>query len=282
MRHWRALLTIGLCLTGMGEAVAQGVVLLDPRSDAVVVRSIDTGGSGPVLEVFSDPSAVQPLPAVVFVLGYPDDALSVGPLSATAHYRTWARLVAARGMTGVLYSTTSPENDLSSVMSFLATNGSDFGIDGTRIALWAASGNGPVAVSYLQDEDGVEVRAMAALYAVLPSGDGFMSEELETMSSRQGYVLPVPRPDDAMPTQVPVLVVRPGRDHPVLLQLMDHFAEWSAGEGAEIEVLGYPAGDHSFDSRQDSDASRDVIEEVLSFLRTELGAGMRELRGGSF
>jgi hypothetical protein len=79
-----------------------------------------------------------------------------------------------------------------------------------------------------------------------------------------------------------MLVVRPGNDHPLLLRLMDRFVEWGESGGAQIEVLPYPAGGHSFDTREDTDASRDVIEAVLSFFVAELGVELRGPRGGSF
>ncbi len=282
MRRFRTLVASGLCLVGATDARAQGVVLDDPRTSFVTVQVAETGDSGPVLSVFSDPTAAQPLPAVVFVLGYPDDALATGPLSATEHYRSWARLVAARGMAGVLYSTSEPVEDLRAVMSFLATGGAELGVDGSRLALWVGSGNGPVAVSQLLDRSRVSTRALAALYAVLPSGDGFMADELKTMSTRQGYVLPTTDPGDSLPTDLPILIVRPGNDHTVLLQLMDHFVEWGESQRAAIEVLRYEAGGHAFDSREDSDASREVVEQVLSFFATALGVSSRELGGGSF
>jgi dienelactone hydrolase len=282
VRVWRTLFTSWLCLAGVAETGAQSVVVDDPLMSSVTVRTVGMRDSGPVVHVFSDPAAAQPLPAVVFVLGYPDDALSIGPLNETEQYRSWARLVAARGMAGVLYSTSSPVEDVAAVMAFLATRGRELGIDGSRLALWVASGNGPVAVGYLRDEGRVDLQAVAALYATLPPGDGFMAAELTTMSTRQGYSLPISRPSDSLPTNVPMLVVRPGNDHPLLLRLMDRFVEWGESEGAQIEVLPYPAGGHSFDTREDTDASRDVIEAVLSFFVTELGVGLRGPRGGSF
>ena len=243
------------------------------------VRSVETG-LGPVLHVFSHPSAVQPLPAVVFVLGYSDDALSIGPLNETEHYRSWARLVAARGMAGVLYSTSSPIEDVAAVMSTIVARGSELGIDTTRVALWVASGNGPVAVNYLRSQDRVDLRAVVALYAVLPSAEGFMAEELTTMSTRQGYALPVSSPADLLPRDVPVLVVRPGNDHPVLLRLMDRFVEWGGAQGGQIELLQHAAGGHAFDAREDTDGSRKAIESILSFFAQELGV-VGVPRGGS-
>lgn len=268
----RTLVAGWACLAGAAEVGAQGVVLDDDRSRAVVVRSVELD-SGPVLHVFTDPSRGQALPAVVFVLGYPDDALSIGPLNETEHYRSWARLVAARGMAAVLYTTSMPAHDVSAVMSALAARGHEFGVDGSRLALWVASGNGPVAVGYLRDPARVDLQAVAALYAVLPSAEGFMAEELRTMSTRQGYVLPVGDPNARLPTDVPILVVRPGRDHPLLLRLMDRFSAWGQEQGAQIRMLRYAEGGHAFDSREDSDGSRAVVEEVLSFLSTELGVG---------
>lgn len=267
----RAVICGLLTLCSTTAVVAQEVVLEDPRTSSVVVRTAKTD-AGSTLYLFSDSAATEPLPAVVFVFGYPDDALeTVGPLHETPHYRSWARLVAARGMTGVLYSTADPEADLTAVMRTLSSRGVELGVDGSRIALWVASGNGPVAVDYLRDPSRVELRAAAALYAILPSSEEFMASELSTMSTNQRYALPSHEPSDALAADVPILVVRPGQDHPVLLRLLDEFVEWGRGEGAEIAVLDYPAGDHAFDARDDSERSLELIEAVLSFFVTELG-----------
>lgn len=235
-----------------------------------------------MVQVFSDPALLQPVPAVIFVLGYPDGALSLGPLSKTEHYRSWARLVATRGMAGVLYTTSSPMVDVAAVVGALSERGHEFGIDGARLGMWVASGNGPTAIGFLLQERPVGLQALAAMYAVLPSADGYMAEELRIMSTRQGYVLPESAPNARLPSDVPILLVRPGRDHPVLLQLMDHFSEWGQGQGAPVEVLRYEDGDHAFDSAEDTDGSRETIELVLSFLSRELEVGVSRPRGGSF
>lgn len=61
---------------------------------------------------------------------------------------------------------------------------------------------------------------------------------------------------------------RPGR--PDLNQSIDQFTAAAAAAGVPVELLELPGAHHAFDILDDTDASRDAIRRVLSFLRQHL------------
>src|SRR4029079_19626427 len=82
-------------------------------------------------------SAGTATPVVVFVAGYPDPmftAMFRWRLKEAAGYTTWARAVAASGMTAVLYSPREPIADLRALLIHLRERGASLGLDATRLA----------------------------------------------------------------------------------------------------------------------------------------------------
>jgi hypothetical protein len=116
---------------------AQGVFYDPGDSDPPAVLTESIGGRRVEL-VFPGSTPADPLGAVVFVMGVPDHASSLGPLMDLEYYQDWARIVAAEGHVGVLYSTTDPVTDLRELMAFIASEGSRLRIDPDRVALMAA------------------------------------------------------------------------------------------------------------------------------------------------
>ena len=75
-------------------------------------------------------------------------------------------------------------------------------------------------------------------------------------------------PDPVLP---PLLVVRAGQDDPGLNRTIDEFVSAAEQRDLAVELVHQPEGHHAFDVVDDSDASREVIERVLAFLRGHLG-----------
>jgi acetyl esterase/lipase len=79
-------------------------------------------------------------------------------------------------------------------------------------------------------------------------------------------------PGDLQPTPglPPFLVVRAGQDDPDLNHSIDQFTAAAEPAGVPVELLELPGARHAFDILDDTDASRDAIGRVLSFLRQHL------------
>jgi dienelactone hydrolase len=252
------------------QLAAQGIFYDVGDSDPPTIRSESIGDSRVEL-VFPVSAPARPLGAVVFVMGVPDHASSLGPLMDLEHYQDWARIVAAEGHVGVLYSTNDPVLDLRELMEFIASEGPRLGIDPGRVALMAASANAPTALHYVRSDNPLEPRALVVYYGLMPTPDGFQVEGLHQASTRSGFTLPGYGPDHAYPPDLPILAVRAGRDaSAALLASIDRFAEYALAENLHIRLMNYPGGQHSFDSRDDTMETRNVIEETLRFLGTHL------------
>jgi hypothetical protein len=222
--------------------------------------------------VFPHAAIARPLATIVFVLGFPDDATSFGPLIDYQTYRDWARIVASRGFVGVLYSTTDPVPDLQAVMDFLASEGPRLGLDPGRMAIWSVSANVPTALHYVRSGAVPAARALVTYYGLMPTPDGFQAQALETGSSRQGFALPDYHPTQLFPRDLPLLVVRAGRDaSPPLLASIDRFVEYAVSENLSIRLINYPEGQHGFDTHDDTPETRSIITETLDFLARHLG-----------
>lgn len=212
-----------------------------------------------------------PHPAIVFVAGFSDESSPVGPLMDHEQYRAWARIVAAHGFVGVLYSTSEPVADLESVMEFLGSDGLRLGIDPERIGLWSASGNVPTALHYIRDQSRPHVRVLVTYYGLMPTPDGFQAEALAVMSSRFGFALPPYEAGQAYPPDLPILVVRCGGDRWVeLLASIDRFTAFALEQNLRVQLLNYPDGHHSFDTADDTEETRTVIAQTLWFFARHL------------
>src|SRR5688500_13516424 len=125
-----------------------------PGMEEVTIRrdvTYRTTESGPLtMDVYYPHAAAgSPLPAVIVVYGYSDAGTpnvfgrTFKEMGASV---SWARLIAASGMIAILYSNRNPAEDATAVLRYVREHASSLGIDGTRIGLWSASANVPVAL----------------------------------------------------------------------------------------------------------------------------------------
>ena len=122
------------------------VVPTPPESALRVTRDVvyAQGDRGPLkLDVYRPrtPGKDGAPPAVVFanVVGERGER----PFRATEIYRSWARLLAAHGMAGVIIDSEAAHaaENLGQSVDHLRKNGAALGIDGERLGVWACSAN---------------------------------------------------------------------------------------------------------------------------------------------
>lgn len=176
-------------------------------------------------------------PAVLIVGGYRGRINTLEPLKA------WARRIADAGMIAAAYANDDPIADVHHAIAELRTRTD-------RIALFAMSGNVPVALSALHG-----VRCAALLY-------GFMLDNRET---NFGFADPKTRFED-IPRDVPLLVVRAGRDQfDGVNAAIDRFVAQSLAHNLPITVMNQPDAQHASESEE-------VIDATLRFLRFHLAS----------
>lgn len=248
------------------------VFSLPGMADVTVRRDLTyQEGDGPLaLDLYEplNPTADERPPVVVIVMGYPDP---------TGFYRyvgwatCWARMLAVSGVATVIYATREPAADIHTVLRYLREQATRLGIDGDRIGILACSANVAVALSALMT--GSLARCAALLNGLTMDLDG--GSAVAAASSAFGFVNACAgRSVDALATDVPVLLVRSGRDQvPGLNMALDRFIGAAVARNLPVSFVNHPTAAHAFDVDDDSEASRRIIRQVLSFLCVHLEKG---------
>jgi acetyl esterase/lipase len=247
-----------------------------PEVQAVTARLdivYEAGDEALRMDVYSPPrpNDAAHLPAVVIVLGYRDVGV---PLSLGCQFKefgmstSWARLLAASGMVAVVYTTRTPATDIHAVLRHLRRNAASLGVDPHRIGLLAASANVAVALSALMQD--AHLKCAALLYGFTLDLDG--STAVADMSRTYGFANACAgRSIDELPSDVPLFVVRAGKDQFAGLNAsLDAFLARALSRNLPLSVINYPTGAHAFDLDEDTDASRDIVRHTLAFLRFQL------------
>jgi len=227
------------------DVVRRTVVYRAPGMDAVAVRrdlEVPAGDGGPMAaDLYLPPGATGPLPVVVIVAGYPDPGCERAfgcrfkEIGSTV---SWGRLLAASGMAAVAYANREPERDLRALLAHLRQDASALGVDGSRVGLWASSGNAPLALSALMEAAPGALRCAALLNGFTLDLDG--STAVAGAAARWGFANPCAgRSIDDVPEGLPLFLVRSGRDEiPGLNDAMDKDAAAALRRNALPDV--YP------------------------------------------
>jgi dienelactone hydrolase len=250
----------------MREMAKKLVVYSLPGMADVTVRrdlTYQEGDGSLVMDLYEplNPTADVRPPVVVIVMGYPDP---------TGFYRyfgwatCWARMLAVSGVATVIYATREPAADIHMVLRYLRDQGATLGIDGERIGILACSANVAVALSALMT--GSLARCGALLNGYTMDLDG--GSAVAAASSTFGFVNACAgKSMDALATDVPLFLVRSGRDQgPGLNGALDRFIGAAVARNLPVAFVNHPTAPHAFDVDDDSKTSHRVIRQVLSFL----------------
>lgn len=254
------------------EMTMKKVVYEAPGFDAVTVRQ----DVGPLtLDLYVPPETPDGarLPAVLFAIGYPDPGAQrfLGcRFKEMESFISWGRLAAASGMVGITYSTgNDPAADVLAVLRYLRENATSLGIDETRIGLWACSGHGPTALWALMQE-GRDLTCAALCYPVTLDLDGATGVAEAAAMFRFANPSAGKTVED-LPRDLPLLLVRAGRDEtPHLNEALDRFVAAALAANLPLTLVNHASAPHAFDLLEDSETSREIIRQVLAFLRFHL------------
>ena len=182
-------------------------------------------------------------PAVVFINGVGDAPGS--KLKEWGPYRSWGCLVAASGWIAVTFEARGPYTqsrpDIQDLFRFLSSEGAGLGIDVRRIAAWVCSGN-------------------------VLSGLPFLMED-----APPGVVCAVVYYGSAQPAKIrgelPVLIVRAGRDNKQLNEAIDRLTAQAVAAGAPWTLVNAPASHHAFDVLDETEESRRIVRQTIAFFQ---------------
>jgi hypothetical protein len=258
------------------ELAKMTVVYSVPEVEAVTVRRDvpyrETDSGSLTFDVYYPPGAAQGgrHPAVVIVYGYSDAGMpnvfgrTFKEMGATV---SWARLIAASGLVAILYSNREPVEDVQSVLDHIRDHAGSLGIDETRLGLWAGSGNVPLALWLLMQTERRDVRCAVLCYGFmldLPGG-----RAVADMQKTYHFANPsAGKSMDDVRDDVPMLIARSGRDQfPGVNETIDGFVSGALRRNLPVRVINHADAPHGFDLFHDSEATREIIREILRFMQ---------------
>jgi hypothetical protein len=251
------------------------VVYRMPGQDAVTVRRDVPYRDDLTLDLYYPPQSKPEVrtPAVIFVTGYPDPGFQkfLGcRQKEMASYISWAELAAASGLIAVTYANREPLADAEAVLAFVRQNAETLGIDETRIGVWSCSGSVPTALSLLMNESSDVFRGAVLCYGLMLDLDGHTA--VEDGAKQFGYRNPAAgKSVSDLPPKLPLMIVRAGRDEfPHLNETLDRFVGKALESNLPLTLINHADAPHALDIAHDSERSREVIRQVLDFLRFHL------------
>jgi acetyl esterase/lipase len=217
-------------------------------------------------------AAADRRPAVLIVYGYSDAGMpnvfgrTFKELGQTV---SWARLIAASGLVAILYSNREPVGDVQAVLDHVRDHAADLGIDNTRLGLWAASANVPLALWLLMQPNWREVRCAVLHCGYMLDLNGATS--VTDMQKKFPFANPgAGKSLDDVRNDVPLLIVRAGRDQFGVNQSLDDFIVGALQRDLPVRMINHAGAPHAFDVFEDSEASREIIRDMLRFMQVHL------------
>ncbi len=262
------------------EITKKKVVYQLPTARAMIIRSdveykvTDVGCL--TMDIYYPPDSKREaqLPAVIFVNGFPDPGYQkvLGcKLKEVESYISWGRLTAASGLVAITYSTgNEPTADIHDLIQHVRLNAAELRIDENRIGLWACSGNVPNALSILMQAGQGYLKSAVLCYGLMLDLEGDTS--IADAARQWGFVNPCAGKSVADLSQnIPLFVVRAGQDEiPHLNDAMDRFLSKALGYNLPLTMVNHPTAPHAFDIMDDSETSREIIRQILAFMRFHL------------
>ncbi|HYV03054.1 MAG TPA: hypothetical protein VFB82_00610 [Blastocatellia bacterium] len=215
----------------------------------------------------------EQLPAVVFVAGYSDVGFQriLGcKFKEMASYASWGQLTAASGMIAITYSAVEPEGDTEALLEYVRKESARLGIDENNIGIWACSGSVPNALSVLMNKDRNQMKCAVLCYGVMLDLEGYSSTA--ELAKRFGFVNACAgKSVNDLPPDLPLFIARAGQDEmPHLNETLDRFVAAALACNLPITVANHASAPHAFDVMDDSETSREIIKQILAFMRVHL------------
>lgn len=262
------------------EITRKGIVHLPHGVDSVTIRCdleyLATEAGELTMDIYypADSDMGEPVPAMVFVSGYPDPGMErmLGcKLKDMESYVSWGKLTAFSGLAAITYSTsTDPAAEIDAVLQFVRRNGAALGIDENRMGLWACSGNVPNALSVLMHEENESLKCAVLCYGFMLDREG--TTNVASAASKWGFVNPcVGKSAANLPKDLPLFIVRAGQDEtPHLNETMDQFLSQALIYNLPVTFVNHPTAPHAFDLMHDSETTREIIRQITAFMRFHL------------
>lgn len=217
--------------------------------DVTVTTTQFTGSDGEPLamDVYESPATRRA--TALIIAGFP------GGYNDAPSTRSIARLLAASGVRTVAYSNRDPQHDLDALLSQM---------DERPIAIWATSGNGPLALSLLMRDAGVRIGCAVLHYAY--------TFDAAAAAKAYGFVDGCSgKSIDDLRADVPLFLSRAGQDQFAgLNESLDSFVAGAIAGDMPLTFVNHAGAPHAFDIAEDNDLSREIIRQSVDFIAFHL------------
>jgi hypothetical protein len=245
--------------------------MYDVNVETVQYPTINGTSDTLLMDIFYPPDRkpTELLPAIVLVNGFPKNVHWNNRTSLS--FPSWGRLIAASGLIAVAYDTRN-ENDLEAVINNIQQKGADLGIDGSKLGFWSASSSSGLASNFAFQEGREYLKFAVFYYPWIMTPDNFEREEEDAACVQYGC-LGSQLPDvKQLRTDLPLLVVRSGKDIRHNIAIVDHFTELATEAGVPLTLIRFDEGYHGFDWKQYSfgatrDKAIEIIKQTLEFMK---------------
>jgi hypothetical protein len=265
--------------TQQNDMAKKRVVYELPGMHAVTVRrDVEYQGAnsaGLAMDIYYPPDAKtgSRIPAVVFVTGYPDPGFQkvVGcKQKEMGSYVSWAQLAAASGLVAFTYTNSAPAEDIRALLQYVRENDASLGIDEKRIGIWACSGNVPNALSLLMREQSDPLKCAVLCYGFMLDLEG--SAAVAKAARQWGFANPcMGKSVEDLAQDLPLFIARAGQDESPQLNLsIDSFVAKALICNLPITLVNHAVAPHAFDLMHHSEATCEIIREILAFMKFHL------------
>jgi len=252
-----------------------------PKSEKVHIRitkdlvydpSKDTSQK---MDVYQPVSTVkkEKLPLVVFVHG--KTPIKTNPKN-WGGYISWGELTASKGYVSITFtqslgtpgrSIDEAGSDLQHALTYIKANHLLYNIDTNKIALLAYSAGVPLLSSALQQNQN-NIRCLGAFYGFIDIKNIDMWKHESQASLTKFSLIDHLGKDKAF---TPLFIARAGKENNKgLNETIDSFILKANNTNINLTFINHPEGVHGFDTQNNDERSREVIESVFTFLQYHL------------
>ncbi|GAB7051797.1 alpha/beta hydrolase [Catenuloplanes indicus] len=211
------------------------------------------------------PDGDGPHPAILFVHGGPIPPEMQPSPRHWPVFRGYGALAVSRGVAGAVvdHPLRTPADypaAAEAIAAAIETVRADPRVDGERVAVWYFSGGGMLSSALLRQPP-AWLRCVAMNYPLLEPFPGM-------------DVDPAFRPAETVASagDLPIVLVRAGREHPFIAGTVATFVAAAERAGADLHIVDTPNGQHSFDMIDDTDESRTAIDAATTAVVARLTA----------
>ena len=222
------------------HAQQQTFALRPASTNVTVAKDVEYGRSDTValrMDVYRPSGSSATSPTLIFFNH------ATGADRRWIFYDAWARAAASRGLVAILFDLRvgSEAADFQALLAYLTSRGSTVGVNKDAIAVYAGSGNVFTALPLVEDPTLTAVKAAVMYYGAAPITE--------------------------FRRDLPVLYVRAGLDRPSVNEDISKLAALAVAQNAPVTLVNHASGYHGFEMFNDDDATRDVMEQTIAFVR---------------